>query len=148
MGLSRQKAATDPRDGGRPLAQLAWLCRQGSNVRLHTWRTPRGMCPLLPWRHQHSTHPLKPWSSLPNPPVAKADPKFGSFLISAAKLCLPNTSFLSWSPPSPTPSSSLAPQQEGVSRGINDWQQVVRCHGAAIPTSPCTESYHHHKVHS
>lgn len=81
------------------------------------------------------------WSSPTQPNYGQERPKLWLIphLSSAAKLCLPNTSYPSWSPPSPTPSSSLAAQQEGVSRGrrVNDQHQVVRCHGAAIQTSPC-----------
>lgn len=57
------------------------------------------------------THDLHP----PNPTMATRHPDCGSFLIPPLQQ------------PSPTPSSSLVPQQEGVSRGmsVNDQHQVV-----------------------
>lgn len=99
---------------------------------------------LFPGATSISPSPLihRPWSSPTQPNYGHETPQLWLIphLSSAAKLCVPNTSYPSWSPPSPTPSSSLVPQEEGVSRGIrvNDQQQVVWCHGAAIQTSPCT----------
>lgn len=92
----------------------------------------------------------RPWSSPTQHNYGQERPKLWLIprLSSAAKLCLPHTSYPSWSPPSPTLSSSLAPQQEGVSRGVrvNDQHQVAWCHGAAIQKSPCTREQQRNSV--